>query len=564
MSRDGRPSDGVSMTDKVPVSLSGAAQTMLTTLYLKALDADFERPVLGDVYAKHAVDRLDYDWREIGVPARWAPLITVRTAQYDMWARQFLAVHEHAAVVHLGCGLDSRVFRVDPPPSVEWYDIDFPGVIALREKIFPTRSGYHLIAASATDPWWLDRIPADRPLLLLAEGISMYLREHEGVALLRRVVERFPSGELQIDFYNRLAIRSQKRHTLVRRSGSALYWAVDSPDEIVASVPGVRLLTAVSLFDARPFTRASAGFRIAKRLVRVMPPVRKALQYHRYAFGAGDSPSSAAGSSTRPVDQSGVTTRERSAVMRDFANDSGGDRRPRVLLVYYTYTGQALKALESVAEVFRDRGCEVRLAGIEFTDRRYAAKFSQFPMRRVWPDMLSVLPAQLRRATAEIRIPDAARDGHYDLICIGSPTWWRTTNMPMRSFLKSDVAEKLFADTPFVTLVVCRRYWRENIRTVRRLGQKRGGRYMGGMYFDYPGGQVRSMLSLTSYLGSGEYRDRYLGLRIPTTNVQSQQLEQARGFALALADKLFGHMSPTQGAAAATAEHAHTETPGGT
>jgi O-methyltransferase involved in polyketide biosynthesis len=273
------------VTDKVSVDLSGAAQTMLTTLYLKALDADFKRPVLGDRYAKEAVGRLDYDWREIGITGRWAPLITVRTAQYDIWARQFLAVHEHARVVHLGCGLDSRAFRLDPGPGVEWYDIDYPAVIALREKVYPMRPRYHLIAASATDPSWLGQIPADRPVLLLAEGISMYLTEQEGVALLRRVVDRFPSGELQIDFYNWVGIRSQKAHTLVRRSGATLLWAVNSPQDVLSRVPGIRLLIAVPFFDASTFCRASAAFRLARRLVRAAPPVYRTLQYHRYAFG---------------------------------------------------------------------------------------------------------------------------------------------------------------------------------------------------------------------------------------------------------------------------------------
>jgi O-methyltransferase involved in polyketide biosynthesis len=273
------------VTDKVSVDLSGAAQTMLATLYLKALDADFDRPVLGDRYAKEAVSRLDYDFREIGITARWAPLITVRTAQYDIWARQFLAVYPQCTVVHLGCGLDSRVFRLDPGPGVQWYDLDYPEVIALRQKIYPTRPRYHLIARSATDPSWFEEIPADRPVLLMAEGISMYLTEDEGVALLRRVVERFPSGELQVDFYNRLAIKSQKAHTLVRRTGSTLYWAVDSPQDILRRVPGARLLIAVTLFDASTFRRASTGFRLAKGLVRMVPPARMALQYHRYAFG---------------------------------------------------------------------------------------------------------------------------------------------------------------------------------------------------------------------------------------------------------------------------------------
>jgi O-methyltransferase involved in polyketide biosynthesis len=122
-------------------------------------------------------------------------------------------------------------------------------------------------------------------VLLLAEGISMYLTEQDGVALLRRVVDRFPSGELQIDFYNWLGIRSQKAHTLVRRSGSTLHWAVNSPEDILDRVAGVRLLIAVSFFDASAFGRASAGFRLMRRLVPLVPPLRKTLQYHRYAFG---------------------------------------------------------------------------------------------------------------------------------------------------------------------------------------------------------------------------------------------------------------------------------------
>lgn len=270
---------------KVAVDLSGPAQTMLSTLYLKALDADFKHPVLNDRYAKGAVGRLDYDWHDIGITARWAPLVTVRTAQYDIWARQFLAVHDDATVVHLGCGLDSRVFRVDPGPRVKWYDVDYPGVIALREKVYPGRPGYELIATSATDPSWLDEIPNDRPVLLLAEGISMYLTQHQGVALLRRVVDRFPSGELQIDFFNWLGIRSQKTQTLVRRSGSTLHWAVNRPADILESVPCVRLLIAVSFFDASTFRRTSAGFRLTGRVVRAAPPLRNSLQYHRYAFG---------------------------------------------------------------------------------------------------------------------------------------------------------------------------------------------------------------------------------------------------------------------------------------
>jgi O-methyltransferase involved in polyketide biosynthesis len=273
------------VTDRVSVDFAGAAATMLTTLYLKALDADLPRPVLGDRYAKDAIARIDYDWRELGISRRWAPLVTVRTSQYDIWAAQFLAMQPNATVVQLGCGMDSRVYRIDPGPGVQWYDVDFPAVIALREQVYPTRPRYHLVAASVTDPSWLDRIPVDRPVLVLAEGLSMYLQPADGIALLQRIVGRFSAGEIQMDFYNWFGIKTQKSQTLIRRSGAILLWAVNRPEDVLAHVPELRLLNAVTLFTASTFPRASTTFRLAKGVLRAVPPVRRTLQYHRYAFG---------------------------------------------------------------------------------------------------------------------------------------------------------------------------------------------------------------------------------------------------------------------------------------
>lgn len=224
--------------------------------------------------------------------------------------------------------------------------------------------------------------------------------------------------------------------------------------------------------------------------------------------------------------------------MTEESNGQLGDsRRPRVLLVFYSFTGQSQKVLEAAGDVFRERGCEVHTAPIEFTDQRFAARFRSFPLKHVWRDMFSVLPAQSKRLSGEIRTPDAVRTGDYDLICIGSPTWWKDASMPIRSFLQSEEAKIVLSGKSFAVFVVCRRYWRENLDAVREMAEERGGRMLGGIHFTYPGDQVRSMLSLTSFLGSGQYRERYLGVRIPSTNVQPEQLEEARVFAAQLLDR---------------------------
>jgi hypothetical protein len=205
----------------------------------------------------------------------------------------------------------------------------------------------------------------------------------------------------------------------------------------------------------------------------------------------------------------------------------------KVLFVYYSYTEQARRVSKAMTDTLVAEGCEVTEAVIEFTDKRYLALFSQFPMRHAFLDVVRMLPAQLRRATGEIKIPEAA-NARYDLVIVGSPTWWLTTCMPIRSFLKSAEAEKLFNNTPFASYVVCRRYWRNNQKTVKRLGTTDGGSYVDGLHFAYQGGQVKSLLSLVSYLGSGEYRERYHGLKIPPTNLAPGFEDVAATFARGL------------------------------
>jgi O-methyltransferase involved in polyketide biosynthesis len=107
------------VAEKLHVDLGGAPQTMLATLYAKALDADFDRPRLGDRWAKEIVERLDYDWTKTSITVRSAPSVTTRSAHFDNWARQFLAMHPRAVVLHLGCGLDSR-FESDTFADVSW------------------------------------------------------------------------------------------------------------------------------------------------------------------------------------------------------------------------------------------------------------------------------------------------------------------------------------------------------------------------------------------------------------------------------------------------------------
>ena len=192
----------------------------------------------------------------------------------------------------------------------------------------------------------------------------------------------------------------------------------------------------------------------------------------------------------------------------------------KALFVYFSYTGQARRVTDTMTETLRADGYDVTQAPIELTDKRWAYRFAKFPQKKEIQDVLVMVPAQLRKATGEIKIPDVVNTGRYDLVVIGSPTWWLTTNIPIRSFLKSPEADKLLSGTPFAGYVVCRRYWGFNLRTLKRLGIQRGGTWLDGIHFCYAGGQVRSLLAMLTYLSNGEYRDRIFGMKLPKTNLQ--------------------------------------------
>ena len=206
------------------------------------------------------------------------------------------------------------------------------------------------------------------------------------------------------------------------------------------------------------------------------------------------------------------------------------ETKPKVLVVYFTLTRQAGRVADAMAAALETRGCDVTKALIEFTDERWVPKLSQFPMKRPIPQMASILPAQLRHRTGEIKIPPEARSGDYDLVLLASPTWWFQTSMPIRSYLESPEATTVLSGKPFACASISRRYYSINLGQQKKLGEKNGGRWIAKTHFVVAGGQVKSMLSWLGYMKHGEPRERVAGLKMPPPNLQPDFEEQARGF----------------------------------
>jgi len=261
-------------------------ETMLVTLYGRALETQSQDPILRDPAAVEAVQRIDYDFESLNVKWNDVLAIAARAKMFDLWVEEFLAGHPKASVLHLGCGLDSRVYRIDPAPDVLWFDVDYPEIIELRQRLFPERANYRMIGSSVTDAGWLEQVPVDRPALIVAEGLMYYLKEEEVQTLVQRIVDRFPSGQIMFDAISRLYLKMQKTNVGISATGARMWWGVNDPRELEKWDPRIHLVTNLSVMDQNfpNIQKMSGGMKAVLRVLAWIPALKNMGLMLRYRF----------------------------------------------------------------------------------------------------------------------------------------------------------------------------------------------------------------------------------------------------------------------------------------
>jgi len=187
--------------------------TNLCTLYLRAYESHSPAPILGDHAAADAVDRIEYDWarmRRAMRPGSNQYMVTMRAKQLDDWSADFLRRHPDAVVLHLGCGMDTRAFRLPLPAGTIIYELDDQAVLAGKQAILDRehatpRCIRRPVAADLAQAQWPVALAAagfnpGAPAAFVAEGLTYYLPEQADALLLDRAASiATPGSRLGVD-----------------------------------------------------------------------------------------------------------------------------------------------------------------------------------------------------------------------------------------------------------------------------------------------------------------------------------------------------------------------------
>jgi methyltransferase (TIGR00027 family) len=253
-------------------NLSEVSETSLITLRSRVVESQKKNPLIHDEMGAECLEVLgsllppEARKRLLGsrLPPTLSNHIALRARKYDDYAREFIRQNPRGLVVSLGCGFDTRYWRL-PPGNWKYLEVDLPPVVAIKREVLKDKLTYPLVGCSVLEERWIREVQAiqDRQVLLLAEGLFMYLPQKEVEGLFRRISALFSESAIVFEVVNKLytqgiwkrMVEYKMKRSAGTEAGSSYAFGVKDRCEIESYGRQLRVVEQWSYFedaDIRP------------------------------------------------------------------------------------------------------------------------------------------------------------------------------------------------------------------------------------------------------------------------------------------------------------------------
>ncbi len=202
-------------------------KTLYIPLYGKAFVSK-KGIILQDKKAEEVWDAEGFELKGKSKSKWLAYYMGMRSAVFDHWLVDKMTQNKDAVVLHIGCGMDSRVERVGTREHT-WYDVDFPEVICERMKYYQENEEYHMVEADVRDRGWIDKLPVAANAIVVMEGVSMYFEPKELKHVLKALSSKYAKLHILMDCYTIFAAKASKYKNPINDVGVTLVYGMDEP-----------------------------------------------------------------------------------------------------------------------------------------------------------------------------------------------------------------------------------------------------------------------------------------------------------------------------------------------
>ena len=230
---------------KEKIKLSGVPETMLQTVYARAKESR-GRGTIHDAKAEEIIEKLDYDFSLADKDTAMHSGVIARTIVLDKLTKSWLAKHPGAVVINIACGLDTRCYRMSG--YAHWYNLDLPETMAVREKLLPESGTISQIAMSAMDDWGGEIKEQNTPVLIIIEGLTMYLTETDVQQIFTVISNRFSKATVFVETMNPMIVKRFKEKS-IDASNAKFTWGVKNGEALAELLPDFRFVEEHSLCE---------------------------------------------------------------------------------------------------------------------------------------------------------------------------------------------------------------------------------------------------------------------------------------------------------------------------
>ena len=249
---------------KEKIRLSGVPETMLQTVYARAKESR-GRGAIHDAKAEEIIEKLDYDFSLADKDTAMHSGVIARTIVLDRMTKEWLASHPDAVVVNIACGLDTRCYRMSG--NAHWYNLDLPETMAVREKLLPESGTISQIAMSAMEDWGSEISEQNVQVLIVIEGLTMYLNAKDVQQIFAVISSRFSQATIFVETMNPMIVKRFKEKS-IEGSHAKFTWGIKNGKALAELLPGFRFMEEHSL------TEGMAVFAPIYKLLDKLPTVR--------------------------------------------------------------------------------------------------------------------------------------------------------------------------------------------------------------------------------------------------------------------------------------------------
>lgn len=200
----------------------------------------------------------------------------------------------------------------------------------------------------------------------------------------------------------------------------------------------------------------------------------------------------------------------------------------RILVLYYSQTGQLTRAVQSMLSPMAGRA-DVQIVW------QNLEPVEPFPFPWGFLRFFDTFPECVHLDPVPIRPVSFTPESRFDLVILAYQVWFLSPSLPITAFLKSPAATVL-RDTPVITFIACRNMWLSAQEKVKDMLKNLGARHIDNVVLVDQGPPWATFITTPRWVLTGK-KDRFLGV-FPPPGVSEADILGAARFGRALAASL--------------------------